>query len=104
MRLRGQSFLAILAILLLVTTAVPLASLRAQDSNVIISLAVPTFAADPRVALVAAADPRAEARRRFAAEFAAKTYANVEDLCADPLAPRGGVVRIPDQPGLGLPP
>jgi len=27
-----------------------------------------------------------------------------EDLCADPLAPRGGVVRIPDQPGLGLPP
>ena len=27
---------------------------------------LPTFAADPRVALVAATDPRAEARSRFA--------------------------------------
>lgn len=26
-----------------------------------------------------------------------------EDHCADPLAPSGGVVRIPDRPGLGLP-
>jgi phthalate 4,5-cis-dihydrodiol dehydrogenase len=48
------------------------------------SVMVPTFAADPRVALVAAADPRDEARRRFAAEFAARTYVKVEDLCADP--------------------
>ena len=44
----------------------------------------PTFTADPRVALVAAADPREEARRRFAADFAGKSYARVEDLCADP--------------------
>jgi len=48
------------------------------------SVMLPTFVADSRVALVAAADPRAEARRRFAADFAAKTYEDVEDLCADP--------------------
>jgi phthalate 4,5-cis-dihydrodiol dehydrogenase len=48
------------------------------------SVMVPTFAADPRVALVAAADPRAEARQRFAADFAGTAYAHVEDLCADP--------------------
>src|ERR1043166_5958183 len=48
------------------------------------SAMLPTFTADPRVALVAAADPRAQARERFAAEFAAKAYAGVEDLCADP--------------------
>ena len=40
--------------------------------------------ADPRVALVAAADPRAEARARFAADFSASTYESVEELCADP--------------------
>lgn len=45
---------------------------------------LPTLAHDPRVALVAAADPRAEARERFAAEFEAKTYEDVEALCADP--------------------
>ena len=45
---------------------------------------LPTFAADPRVALVAAADPRAEARARFAADFRRKTYETVEELCADP--------------------
>ncbi len=45
---------------------------------------LPTFAADPRVALVAATDPRAEARSRFAADFSAKTYDTVEALCADP--------------------
>ena len=44
---------------------------------------LPTFA-DPRVTLVAAADPRAEARRQFAAEFSAQAYESVEDLCADP--------------------
>ncbi|HEV3373216.1 MAG TPA: Gfo/Idh/MocA family oxidoreductase [Xanthobacteraceae bacterium] len=48
------------------------------------TLMLPTFAADPRVALVAAADTRAEARQRFAADFAAKSYATVEELCADP--------------------
>jgi phthalate 4,5-cis-dihydrodiol dehydrogenase len=48
------------------------------------TLMLPTFAADPRVALVAAADTRAEARERFAADFAAASYATVEELCADP--------------------
>jgi phthalate 4,5-cis-dihydrodiol dehydrogenase len=45
---------------------------------------LPTFVKDERVALVAAADPRAEARDRFAAEFSARSYATVEELCADP--------------------
>jgi phthalate 4,5-cis-dihydrodiol dehydrogenase len=45
---------------------------------------LPTFTADPRVTLVAAADPRPEARQRFVADFAGKAYARVEDLCADP--------------------
>ena len=44
---------------------------------------LPTFTRDPRVELVAAADPRVEARERFAADFSAKTYATVEELCAD---------------------
>ena len=44
---------------------------------------LPTFVADPRVALVAAADPRAEARARFAVDFSAKTYETVEAMCAD---------------------
>ena len=48
------------------------------------SLMVPTFAADARVELVAAADPRAEARRRFEDEFGARTFDSVEALCADP--------------------
>jgi len=45
---------------------------------------LPTFIADPRVALVAAVDPRPEARARFAADFSAKTYETTEALCADP--------------------
>jgi phthalate 4,5-cis-dihydrodiol dehydrogenase len=44
---------------------------------------LPTFLADDRVALVAAADPRPEARERFAQDFSAKTYESVEALCAD---------------------
>jgi phthalate 4,5-cis-dihydrodiol dehydrogenase len=47
------------------------------------SIMVPTFR-DPRVALVAAADPRAEARERFAQDFSAKTHETVEELCTDP--------------------
>jgi phthalate 4,5-cis-dihydrodiol dehydrogenase len=46
----------------------------------------PTFLADPRCRLVAAADPRAEARAAFQAEFDAPAYASAEDLCADPAA------------------
>jgi phthalate 4,5-cis-dihydrodiol dehydrogenase len=48
------------------------------------SVMLPSFTGDARVALVAAADPRAEARQRFAADFGGKGYATVEELCADP--------------------
>ena len=49
------------------------------------SLMIPTFARDARVAVVAGADPRPEARARFASDFVgAKGYESVEDLCADP--------------------
>jgi phthalate 4,5-cis-dihydrodiol dehydrogenase len=44
----------------------------------------PTLAAHPHVELVAAADPRAEARTRFSAEFGGRTYSSVEALCDDP--------------------
>lgn len=44
----------------------------------------PTFLADPRCRLAAAADPRAEARAAFQAEFDAPAYASAEELCADP--------------------
>jgi phthalate 4,5-cis-dihydrodiol dehydrogenase len=45
---------------------------------------LPTLVADPRVELVAAADPRSEATQRFAADFGARTYDTVEALCEDP--------------------
>lgn len=45
---------------------------------------VPTLSGDSRVALVAAADPRPEARQRFVADFSGRAYATVEELCADP--------------------
>jgi len=48
------------------------------------SLMLPTFLRDPRVQLVAACDPREEARQRFAADFAAPTYADVAKLADDP--------------------
>jgi phthalate 4,5-cis-dihydrodiol dehydrogenase len=44
---------------------------------------LPTFRQEPRVALVAAADPRPEARERFIADFGGKAYATVDQLCAD---------------------
>ncbi|AOO79393.1 Gfo/Idh/MocA family protein [Bosea vaviloviae] len=52
-------------------------------------LMLPTLAQHPRARLVAAADPRAEARRQFEQDFstpdaAARTYADAEMLCADP--------------------
>ncbi len=46
-------------------------------------LMLPTFLRDPRVELVAAADPRPEARLRFAEEFSGRAYATVEELCGD---------------------
>jgi phthalate 4,5-cis-dihydrodiol dehydrogenase len=47
------------------------------------TLMLPTFLADRRVALVACADPREEARAKFAAEFGARAHADVAGLCAD---------------------
>src|SRR6185436_10168615 len=44
----------------------------------------PTLAADPRVQLVAAADPRREARTAFEAEFGGAAFASADELFADP--------------------
>jgi len=48
------------------------------------ALMLPTLQQDPRVMLVAAADPRPEARQRFAADFGGTAYDSVAELCADP--------------------
>jgi len=48
------------------------------------ALMAPTLAADKRVQLVAAADPRPEARAQFQRDFAGRAYATLEELCADP--------------------
>lgn len=48
------------------------------------SLMLPTFLQDRRVRMVAAFDPRREARERFAADFDAPTYGSIESLAADP--------------------
>lgn len=45
---------------------------------------LPTFTQDGRVQLVAACDPRPEARRRFEADFQAPTYDSIEALAGDP--------------------
>jgi len=47
------------------------------------TLMLPTFAAHPRVQLVAAADPRADARASFERDFGATSYESVASLCAD---------------------
>jgi phthalate 4,5-cis-dihydrodiol dehydrogenase len=47
------------------------------------TLMLPTFAADPRIALGAASDLRPQARARFEQDFGARSYDNVEALCAD---------------------
>jgi phthalate 4,5-cis-dihydrodiol dehydrogenase len=47
------------------------------------TLMLPTLTRHPRVELVAAADPRAEARARFASDFGARTYDSMDALCAD---------------------
>lgn len=39
---------------------------------------------DPRIEVVAGADPRAEARARFEQDFRGRAYATVEELCAEP--------------------
>jgi phthalate 4,5-cis-dihydrodiol dehydrogenase len=45
---------------------------------------LPTLVRDPRIALVGGADPRAEARAQFEADFQCRVYREVADLCADP--------------------
>jgi phthalate 4,5-cis-dihydrodiol dehydrogenase len=47
------------------------------------TLMLPTFAAHPLIRLVAASDPRGDARERFAREFAAKAFENAQALCAE---------------------
>jgi len=47
------------------------------------TLMLPTLRAHPRIELAAAADPRPEARERFAADFSARAYESVEQLCSD---------------------
>jgi phthalate 4,5-cis-dihydrodiol dehydrogenase len=48
------------------------------------TLMLPTFTLDPRVRLVAAADPLPAARRQFEGDFGVSSYDNVAALCADP--------------------
>lgn len=47
-------------------------------------LMLPTLRSHPKVALVAAADPRAEARARFEVEFGGRAYDDFAALCSDP--------------------
>jgi len=47
------------------------------------TIMLPTFLGDPRVQLVAAADPLAAARDQFTRDFGAPAYADVERLCED---------------------
>jgi phthalate 4,5-cis-dihydrodiol dehydrogenase len=48
------------------------------------TIMLPTFQKGSRVKLTGAADPRPEARERFAAEFNAPAFASVKELCAAP--------------------
>jgi phthalate 4,5-cis-dihydrodiol dehydrogenase len=48
------------------------------------TLMLPTFLADPRVQLVAACDPRPEARAQFAADFGAPVHEDIEAVARDP--------------------
>ena len=47
-------------------------------------LMLPSFASHPLIKMVAATDPRADARERFADEFGARGFEDAEALCADP--------------------
>ena len=48
------------------------------------TLMLPTFLNDPRVQLVAAADPLVQARAQFERDFGINAHAQIETLCADP--------------------
>jgi phthalate 4,5-cis-dihydrodiol dehydrogenase len=45
---------------------------------------LPTWVQDPRIRLVAAFDPRAQAAAQFAKDFSASSHPNAAALCADP--------------------
>ncbi len=47
------------------------------------SIMLPALASE-KLEIVAGADPRPEARARFAADFKGRAYVTVEDMCADP--------------------
>lgn len=47
-------------------------------------LSLPTFREDPRISLVAACDPRADARAAFEQEFGGTSYEDVDALCRNP--------------------
>ena len=48
------------------------------------SLMLPTFLADARIELVAACDPREQAREQFARDFPARVYPTIDALARDP--------------------
>ncbi len=48
------------------------------------SLMLPTLTGDPRLRIVAGADPRPEARARFAMDFSARAFETVEAMCEEP--------------------
>jgi phthalate 4,5-cis-dihydrodiol dehydrogenase len=48
------------------------------------TLMLPTFLQDPRVRLVGACDPRAEARARFEQDFGVAAHRSIEELASDP--------------------
>lgn len=61
------------------------------------TLMLPTFTQDPRVRLVAACDPRDEARARFERDFHAPAYGSLDELVRDP---RVDIVYIASPHGL----
>ncbi|HTR56801.1 MAG TPA: Gfo/Idh/MocA family oxidoreductase [Casimicrobiaceae bacterium] len=65
------------------TTPHPRLKLGVAGLGKAFTVMLPSLAADPRIELVAAADPRPEATRRFASDFDARVYASVGELCAD---------------------
>ena len=77
-------------------------------------LLLPTLAAHPGIRLVAAADPREDARRQFTADFAAATYnfsilefvpheeGRRSEFVMEPWIPKDGYLDIPDKPGWGI--
>ena len=60
--------------------ATPLIRLGAVGLGRAFTVMVPTFALDPRVQLVAGADPLPEARARFEQDFGGRVYTSLEDL------------------------